>query len=309
MNIQRKSACKVNFLLNILGKRADGFHELETLLVPLPLWDELEFEPRPTAAGISMECDHPLVPAGPENLACRAAARFIDAASIRSGLRIRLVKNLPVAAGIGAGSANAAAALLALNELWDFPLTSGQLLGIAAELGSDVPFFLQDRPALGIGRGEQITPLQDPWPAFQGVWILLAHPGFGVSTAWAYQALARHPDSLEGSPGRAARLADSLASGTALDQIASEFYNSLEAPVLAKFPILALYQKFLAERGAVVARMSGSGSATFALAESEERAARLAEAFQGEFGPSVWLATASLDALARPEGASETKMI
>ena len=141
-----------------------------------------------------------------------------------------------------------------------------QLAALAAALGSDVAFFLQTKPALATGRGEKIVPLE-PFPALRGTALLLIHPGFGVSTAWAYQNLARFPEALNGRPGRAQKLVELLQTG-GLAGAAAEFYNSLEAPVLEKYPLLALFQEFLRAHGASVALMSGSGSTTFALVEN-----------------------------------------
>jgi 4-diphosphocytidyl-2-C-methyl-D-erythritol kinase len=288
--VERASHCKVNLLLNILGKRADGFHELETVMQPVPLHDTLCFER--SAPGIQFTCNHPALPTDATNLVVRAARDFFRAARLEPGVRIHLEKRLPVAAGLGGGSGNAAVTLLALNDLFGNPLNTDQLHSLAAALGSDVPFFLQRGPALATGRGEQVTPLP-PFAALRGAAILLIHPGFGVSTAWAYQNLAKFPQALNGRPGRAQRLV-TLLQGDDLAAAAPEFYNCLEAPVLAKHPLLALFQEFLREHGALAALMSGSGSSTFALTRGLAAAEQLAEQFRGRFGPHNWLAVAAL---------------
>ena len=131
-----------------------------------------------------------MLPTDGQNLVHRAATAFLQAAKITGGVRIHLEKKIPLAAGLGGGSGNAATTLLALNELFDQPLAPEKLHELAAALGSDVPFFLQNRPALATGRGEKIQPLED-FPALRGKAFLLIHPGFGILTAWAYQALAR----------------------------------------------------------------------------------------------------------------------
>ncbi len=182
MRAQRQSPCKVNLVLNVLARRADGFHELETLLQPLPLYDRLTFER--AEVGIQLTCNIPNLPTDSQNLVWRAAAMFLEAAGIRAGLRIDLQKEIPLAAGLGGGSGNAAATLLGLNEMFDCPLSAERLNQIAASLGSDVPFFLQNNPALATGRGEKIQPLE-PFAALPGAALLLVHPGFGVSTPWA----------------------------------------------------------------------------------------------------------------------------
>jgi 4-diphosphocytidyl-2-C-methyl-D-erythritol kinase len=289
MQVELNSPCKVNFVLNILGKRPDGFHELETVMHPVSVYDTLRFER--AGSGIQLSCDHPGLKTDSSNLVYRAAAKFQESAAITEGVRIHLEKKIPLAAGLGGGSGNAAITLRGLNELFGEPLTPARLNEVAAELGSDVPFFLQDRPALALGRGEQVEPLP-PFATLNGVYIFLAHPGFGVSTAWAYKNLARFPRDLKGEPGRARRLAERLR--ISLNDARGEFYNSLEAPVFEKFPLLAIFRDFLAEQGASVAMMSGSGSTTFALVEGRAQAERLEEQFSLKFGDSCWKRTVLL---------------
>jgi 4-diphosphocytidyl-2-C-methyl-D-erythritol kinase len=290
MTLTRQSPCKVNLLLNVLGKRADGYHELETILQPVGLCDLLHFERR--SAGLEFTVNHPGLPADSTNLVQRAASAFLEAARIKDGVGIHLEKNIPVAAGLGGGSGNAANTLLGLNELFGRPLSFERLTAIAATLGSDVPFFLQDKPALATGRGERITPL-DPFPALRGLWLLLVHPGFGISTAWAYRKLAKYPEALAGKPGRAEHLI-SLMQGTDLAAAARQFYNALEAPALAKYPLLAMFQEFLTANGAVAALMSGSGSTTFALVRRPDAAEGLKEKFIGHFSATCWIAVIPL---------------
>lgn len=290
MPLERPSPCKINLLLNILGRRPDGFHELETVLQPVPIHDLLSFEKIPS--GIQLTCSDPGLPADSTNLVFRAAEKFFSASAVPSGVRIRLEKRIPLAAGLGGGSGNAASALRALNELFGHPLDPARLSLLAAEIGSDVPFFLQDGPALAFGRGENIEPLQ-PFPALAGAHLLLIHPGFGVSTPWAYQNLARFPAALNGRPGRARALVQSLQSRT-LQDAAPDFCNSLEAPVLEKYPLLACFQEFLREQGAAVALMSGSGSTTFALFASRASAESAAEKLKSEFGDYPWIACVPL---------------
>ncbi len=141
----------------------------------------------------------------PETWSIARPPPFSPPAEISDGVRIHLQKNLPLAGGIGGGSANAAVTFSALNELFGKPLSPEQLQELAAALGSDVPFFLQTKPALATGRGEKIQPLE-PFPAMRGKALLLIHPGFGISTPWAYQNLARFPEALNGKTGRAKRL-------------------------------------------------------------------------------------------------------
>ncbi|MBI2926360.1 MAG: 4-(cytidine 5'-diphospho)-2-C-methyl-D-erythritol kinase [Verrucomicrobia bacterium] len=290
MRLTRQSPCKVNLLLNILGQRPDGFHELETVLQPVPLWDVLEFTR--AGPGIGLTCSNPALPLDATNLVHRAAAAFLQAARIDEGVQIHLEKKIPLAAGLGGGSGNAATTLRALNDLFDRPLSAEQLHALATELGSDVPFFLQDKPALGTGRGERITPLE-PFAALRGAVMLLIHPGFGIAAAWAYQQLASFPSALKGQPGRALKLI-SLLQADDLAAAGQSFYNSLEAPALNKYPVLALYQEFLRAQGAAATLMSGSGSTTFALFKSQAAAEEAAERFRGRFGSACWMAIVAL---------------
>lgn len=288
MAIEWQSHCKVNLILNILGRRADGFHELETVMQPIPICDRLAIAAAP--AGIRLTCSDPALPTDEGNLVYRAAQKFLAAASLASGVEIHLEKKIPLAAGLGGGSGNAAATLLGLNELFGKPLADLQPL--AAELGSDVPFFLQNGPALALGRGEKVEPLA-PFPLLQGRWLLLIHPGFGVSTAWAYRNLARYPSALNGQAGRARSLIEALR-GADFSAAGGHFYNSLEAPVLNKYPLLAMFQEHLRAHGAEAALMSGSGSTTLAVFPSEAACASAAAAFRAHFGEYCWMAPVAL---------------
>ena len=288
--IFKKSPCKVNLLLNILGRRADGFHELETIFQPVALCDELTFEPAPR--GIALSCDDKTLPTDSGNLVFRAAEKYFAAAQISGGIKIHLTKKIPLAAGLGGGSGNAATTLLALNELFGQPLADEKLFEIAAALGSDIPFFLQSKPALASGRGEKIQPLEN-FPALAGKAFLLIHPGFGISTPWAYQNLARFPAALNGQKGRAQKLIGLLQTA-GRSPAPEEFYNSLEAAAFEKFPILQLFKEFLLAKGALAALMSGSGSTTFAICENPAAAELLAGHFKSKFGANNWTAVVKI---------------
>jgi 4-diphosphocytidyl-2-C-methyl-D-erythritol kinase len=286
LTLEKNSFCKVNLLLNILGKRPDGFHELETVMHPVQFCDQLAFSR--AGQGIQLTCSDPTLPTDTTNLVHRAAASFLQAAHLTEGVRIHLEKRIPQAAGLGGGSGNAATTLLGLNELFDQPLGSAQLQALAAALGSDIPFFLQSKPALATGRGEKVSSF-DPFPALRGAMFVLIHPVFGISTAWAYQNLARFPAAFNGRPGRAQKLIELLQTSD-LATAGKEFYNSLEAPALEKYPLLVLFQEFLRAGGAAATLMSGSGSTTFALVESRAAAEKLVEEFKQKFGTTCWTA-------------------
>ena len=284
MSLVLQSHCKVNLLLNILGKRKDGFHELETIIQPVPLFDELRIELLDD--GIELTCSDPRLSVGEDNLVHRAASLFLKK-SEADGVRIHLQKNLPLAAGIGAGSSNAAFTLRGLNELFDTRLNADEMHEMAACLGSDVPFFLQDDPVLASGRGEIVQPLE-PIAALQGRGLLLIHLGFGVSTPWAYQSLAEMPEAY-GHEGQGATVLQSLETGEL-----NGLYNSLETPVFQKHTVLPVLKSFLMENGALGALMSGSGSTMFAITENRPAAETLRGKHHEHFGQAGWSATVAL---------------
>lgn len=289
MKFELDSPCKVNFLLNILGRRSDGFHELETVLQPLPIHDRLQFGQG--GVGIQLSCSESSLAVDESNLVYQAATAFLNATGISDGVKLHLEKKLPMSAGLGGGSANAAVTLLGLNKLFDHPLQPAELSSMAATLGSDIPFFLQNGPAVGTGRGEQIQSVS-PFESLQGAAALLICPGFGVSTPWAYRELSHHPDSLNGRPGRASELVQQLRGGD-LRAAGGAFFNSLEAPVFRKYPLLVVLKEFLLEHGALAALLSGSGSTTFAITESRAAAESLRERVLGCFGKTNWTSIAA----------------
>jgi 4-diphosphocytidyl-2-C-methyl-D-erythritol kinase len=252
---------------------------------PVNLFDELRFAH--AKQDIQLSCNDPSLPIDSSNLVYKAAAAFLNAAEIKQGVTIHLKKKIPMAAGLGGGSGNAATTLLGLNQMFGNPLTFDQLEALAASLGSDIPFFLQSKPALATGRGEKIVPLE-PFSCLKGMAFFLVQPGFGIATAWAYKELSRFPDAARGKPGRAEKLVHLLRTRN-LEGARAEFYNSLEAPALEKYPILALYQEFLRAEGAVATLMSGSGSTTFAIMRSTGEATDVEKKFVARFG-NCWSA-------------------
>ena len=173
---------KVNLYLRVVGRRPDGYHEVVTVMQPLTLADTLTVTL--AGAGISLRCDRPDLPQGEENLVWRAARQFQEETGLTSGVRLRLSKRIPVAAGLGGGSSDAAGTLLALNELAGKPLPPGDLHRLASRLGADVPFFLAREPAVGRGTGTQLSPV-----TLLPYWYLLVNPGVPLSTRWVYENL------------------------------------------------------------------------------------------------------------------------
>jgi 4-diphosphocytidyl-2-C-methyl-D-erythritol kinase len=271
--VKQFAPAKINLYLHILGRRPDGFHELETLMVPISLGDTLDIELIPS--GIEFTCSDPALSDAQDNLATRAAQLFLDEFKPATGVRIHLEKAVPVGAGLGGGSSDAAAVLLALRELTGIKADDAKLAELAARLGSDIPFFIQSRPAVCRGRGEIIEPVT----LAESIRGLLVHPGFGVSTPWAYKTYAQNPRP--GEPGR------SFAGIT--------LRNDLEPPAFSKYPWLPVVKKWFREQPEVLdSLMSGSGSSVFALTRTEEEAAGLRRRFLAEFGETLFAAPFSI---------------
>ena len=267
---------KVNLTLRVLGRRADGFHDLETLMAPLALADRVTL----TAGdhdGVEFHCDDPTLPADGGNLAVRAATAFYARAGLPPRLRLTLEKHVPHGAGLGGGSSDAASVLLGLNEFHGFSLSLESLAELAAALGSDVPFFLARGPAVCRGRGERVTPV--PSPAAGGaasVPLLLLKPPFGVPTPWAY---SRWREAREIPGVRYA--AQTFPWG--------ELVNDLERPVFEKFVFLATLKGWLLEQPEVAgALLSGSGSTTLAVLRAPGRSGELARRATAAFGDTLW---------------------
>lgn len=256
---------KVNLYLRVVARRPDGYHELETVMQSVGLYDQLRLRP---ATELRLVGEHPGVPSDESNLAMKAALALRAWAGVpTAGAEIELGKQIPAGAGLGGGSADAAAALAGLSGLWGLRLHRDELHDLAASLGSDVPFFLEGGTAVARGRGERLTPVPSPPP----LWLVLVKPPFPVSTPWAYRAWSAGP--CEG-----ASLDEFLAALRSGDPaaVAAHLRNDLEPGVTAGHAEIALLRHRLLDLGALGARMTGSGSAVFALTPGEPEAHRIA---------------------------------
>ena len=263
MKIKFKTPAKINLGLHIHGKREDGFHELETIFQMISLYDDVELEL--LSSGIKVECDMPGVPTDDTNLVCKAALLLRQSYQVEGkGVSIRLKKKIPFGAGLGGGSGNAAGVLMGLNRLWDLNIEREKLLALAAELGSDVPFFLTSPCALGMGRGEQLKVLK-PCAKFQ---VLLVFPGFPVATSWVYQNLKLKLTKRENNIS-ILRKNLSLSDITSLG---SRLYNDLEPVVIQRFPEVQVVKDELGAWGALGVLLSGSGSTVFGIFDDPEKA-------------------------------------
>lgn len=258
------SPAKVNLMLSIHGRRPDGFHELTSLMVALKFGDTLTVGIRNANEDV-LRCSDPAVPSGPENLVLKAASVFRARLKKAVYFEFHLEKRIPMGAGLGGGSGNAVAALKGMNQLLGEPLNKETLHEIAAELGSDCPFFIDAKPAWIYGRGERIEPLDASLcEQLQGMPLVLFKPNFAVNTAWAFQRLAANaPESYRPEPVDTKGLEDSIQAGV----FNTLLYNSFEATVGKKYVALPTLLDQLRAAG-VACMMSGSGSSCFALPES-----------------------------------------
>ena len=283
MMVTAVARAKINLTLDVLGKRPDGYHEVEMVMQSIELHDALEFWP--TGRDISLTVEGSDLSPGPDNLVYQAAELIRRQGKIRTGVQIRLVKAIPIAAGLGGGSADAAAALRALNEFWETGLSLSELMSLGEQLGSDVPYCLMGGTALARGRGEQLSQL----PACPRLGLVLVKPKFSVSTASVYRAYA---------PGPAVRKPDNQAMIAALRNsdirgIAANLANALESVTIRLHPEILEIKTKLLSAGALGVLMSGSGPTVFGLAVDMEAARVVAGRYMR--GNELVLITTTID--------------
>lgn len=254
-SLRLKAPAKVNFRLDVLKKRSDGYHDLRMIMQRIDLCDDIELSLR-EEPGISLYSDHPFVPQDKRNIVWKAAEEMLGQTDRKVGLNIKLKKNIPVAAGLGGGSSDAASTLMGLNQLLGTGLTDNQLMTIGQRLGADVPFFIFKKPAVAEGIGEQLSPLQH----IPKLWIALINPGIHVATSWVYQNLNLTSEKV------AAKL-PFLYKTTA--DVCAILSNDLEAVTLLRYPIISEIKNQLIAAGAHGSLMSGSGSTVFAIFDNE----------------------------------------
>lgn len=277
--MQVYAPAKINLSLEIKGRRADGFHDIETLIAPISLADRLTIERKGSDGGIRFSCNDPSLPSGEENLVVRAARLFQKATRILAGIEITLEKKIPHSAGLGGGSSDAAATLVRLNSLFDTRLDQGALMRLADEIGSDVPFFIVGSAAVCRGRGEIVEAANMP-TRFH---VLLVKPDFGVPTPGVY---GRWKDSRE-LPG---------VDYSAQTFAGVRFVNDLERPVFEKFLFLGYLKTWLRLQSEVgMALLSGSGSTVFAILRDGADAERLAGRVREEIDPKIWTHVCATD--------------
>ncbi len=264
-----RAPAKINLSLRVVGRRADGYHLLDTIMMPVSLYDEIEIRKvlvpvkikKSELPWIKISCNHPLVPNDEKNLAYRAARLLLEKAKSDQSIEIRIRKRIPVGAGLGGGSSDAAATLVGLNRLLELGFSVKQLERLGLQLGADVPFFIRGRPARARGIGER---LQQFGP-LRRLWVVILYPGFPVSTAWVYGNL---PAKLT-KPSVNTSIASLL---TGSGSLANLLVNDLERVSLSRYPKITLLKQALLRAGAAGSLMSGSGSSVFGVFESRRKA-------------------------------------
>jgi 4-diphosphocytidyl-2-C-methyl-D-erythritol kinase len=283
--VKIRAPAKINMRLRVIGKRADGYHLLDTILLPVSLYDEIDISKVRPIGGkpalknrITVSCNDPLVPTGRKNLAYQAALLILGDAKANARVHIRIHKRIPVGAGLGGGSTDAAATLVGLNRLLRLGYTAKRLEEMSLALGADVPFFVKAVPARARGIGERLSPLR----GVPRLWLIILSPNFAVSTGWVYRSLpskltkAIANTSINPWPGSPANLSRLLV-------------NDLEIVTMGRYPRIGLLKEELARQGAVGTLMSGSGSSVFGIFPSRRSAQRAWRRLRKDKGVQAFL--------------------
>jgi 4-diphosphocytidyl-2-C-methyl-D-erythritol kinase len=271
-SISFRAPAKVNLRLEILGKRPDGYHEITTWIYPISLADELHIK-KVQAAGITISSASSGLPPGEENLAYRAAALFIKERGLAGGVRIEIIKHIPVAAGLGGGSSDAAAVFKAMNILWGKNIPAQGLMELAARIGADCPFFVVGKAAAMEGKGERVASYLPPLKA----WMVLLNPGLPLSTKQVYE---------QGKWGLTKQGGETKISMPPqdLEKMGKFLRNDLEGPARKLLPIISTLKERLREAGAGGVSMTGSGPTVFGLFRTEAEAQQAARDLKMEQG-------------------------
>ena len=264
------TAAKINLYLDVVGKRSDGYHEIESVMQSITLYDRLVL--KPFKQGIKILSDEPGIPLGRENLCYKAAELFLKKTKIPQGLQIEIHKTIPRKAGLGGGSADAAATLWGMNKLFGMGVPLISLSKWASLLGADVPFCLRGGTSLVRGKGEILIPL----PSLKDGWLVLLDPGIPVSTSWVYKKIRGELTKKKLS----AKLLARLVKKEGLPGISKFLYNRLEGVVLERFPAVKAVKKEMMQAGAKGTLMTGSGSVIFGMVETRKEGESLRSKLQ-----------------------------
>jgi 4-diphosphocytidyl-2-C-methyl-D-erythritol kinase len=270
-----KAPAKVNYRLDVLRRRPDGYHDLRMIMQRIDLCDEVVIA-LVENPGIRVACGRQGVPDGPGNIAWLAADALLKRSGRLTGIDISISKNIPVAAGLGGGSSDAATVLMGVNELLDLKFSDEQLMEIGVKLGADVPFFIFKKCALAEGIGERLTPVAH----IPAAWLVLVNPNIHVSTAWVYK-------NLQLTTGNVANIIPLFYKS--IEDICAVLANDLESVTIDQFPLIGEIKKQLLAAGASGALMSGSGPTVFGLFDNEEHAWQAAKELARE---SSWFVQA-----------------
>ncbi|HPX61838.1 MAG TPA: 4-(cytidine 5'-diphospho)-2-C-methyl-D-erythritol kinase [Deltaproteobacteria bacterium] len=273
--ITLQAPAKVNYLLDVIGRRPDGYHELRMVMQRVGLCDEITITLNDDDQ-LTVTCGIKGVPDGPGNIAWKAARAILDLAGSKQGAAITINKRIPSAAGLGGGSSDAASVLMGMNELLELKLSDQQMMDIGVTLGADVPFFIFKQTALAEGIGEKLSAM----PPMPRLWVLLVNPGVHVSTGWVYNNL-----QLTNRSGLA-RLPELFSS---IDDVCAMLSNDLESVTIPAFPVIDEIKQRMLMLGAVASMMSGSGPTVFGLFRDKTTAESACEAITQDTG---WFAAA-----------------
>ncbi|RXE58775.1 4-(cytidine 5'-diphospho)-2-C-methyl-D-erythritol kinase [Acetivibrio mesophilus] len=269
-SISLDAHAKINLSLDVIGKRQDGYHEVRMIMQTITLHDKVILETRDT--GIEVGCDKPWVPGGNDNIAYKAANLIMEKYKVTSGVSIKILKRIPVAAGLAGGSADAAAVIKGMNELFDLNLNEDELMDIGKQIGADVPFCIRGGTMLSEGIGEKLTKIS----SFQGVDIVLVKPKVGVSTAWVYNNLKLDKISLRPDTD----FLINAISKKDIGSLAQNMRNVLETVTIEKYGVINDIKNELRRLGALGSMMSGSGPSVFGIFEDSEKAHRAYESLK-----------------------------
>ncbi len=278
--IEIDSYSKINLTLNILAKRQDGYHDIETLMQSVNLADKIFIKEE--KEGIEIKCNHPLVPVDTQSLTYRSAKKILNRYRITKGVKIKIDKKIPLASGMAGGSANSASILVGINKLFALNLSNKDLREIGEELGMDVPFCIQNGTALAYHKGEKVIPLPLINPP---LWIIIIYPGFEIPTKWAYNNLDL--DRIKKEKNNTKAMLKALKERE-LEGIAKNLFNSFEELVIEKYPEIGKIKDRLTEEGVLGALMSGSGPTVFGITRNKEQALRIYEKLKSEY-KSIWI--------------------
>jgi len=281
--VKIRAPAKINLNLRVVGRRRDGYHRLDTILLPVSLYDEIEIRrlrsPRADKkTKIEVACAHPSVPSGERNIVYRAAELILRQAGKAEHIHIRVRKRIPVGAGLGGGSSDAAATLIGLNRMLKLGLSQTKLEKLGLSLGADVPFFIRARPARARGIGERLTPLRK----VPRLWLVIVYPGFPVSTAWAFKKLALTLTKFSTNTSISSSL-------KRFDRLPDLLVNDLERVTLRRYPKIRALKEQLLHHGATGGLMSGSGSSVFGIFNSRRAALRALRRLRLEEGCRAFL--------------------